>query len=121
MRRCRTARWAFFTLLGSSALVKGIGFGVALILLVVSIALLWQRDGNWLRRLWFPAGWALAGVLALAWPFVMVVQHGGEAIALWTTHLADRLVLHQGRGVFASEPWWEYVFSILGQGMPWSP
>jgi 4-amino-4-deoxy-L-arabinose transferase-like glycosyltransferase len=120
-RRWNRARWAFFALVGSSALVKGIGFGAVLIVLVVSIVLVWQRDGKLLRQLWFPRGWALAGVLTLAWPLVMVVRHGAAAVALWTTHFADRLVLHQGPGPFASEPWWEYLPSILGQALPWSP
>jgi len=120
-RRWHGARWAFFAFLGSSALVKGIGFGAVLIILVASIMLVWQRDGELLRRLWFPAGWGLAGVLVLAWPLVMVMRHGPEAIALWTAHFADRLVLHQGPGAFASEPWWEYVPSVLAQALPWSP
>ncbi len=119
--RWHSARWAFFALLGSSALVKGIGFGAVLVVLVASIMLVWQRDRELLRRLWFPAGWGLAGVLAFAWPLAMVVQHGPEAITLWTTHFADRLVLHQGPGPFASEPWWEYVPSVLAQALPWSP
>ncbi len=119
--RWHGARWAFFAFLGSSALVKGIGFGAVLVVLVASIMLVWQRDRELLRRLWFPAGWGLAGVLALAWPLAMVVRHGPQAIALWTTHLADRLVLHQWPGPFASEPWWEYLPSVLGQALPWSP
>ena len=51
----------------------------------------------------------------------MVMQHGPAALALWTAHFTDRLVLHQGHGPFASEPWWEYVPSVLGQALPWSP
>ncbi len=119
--RWHGARWAFFAFLGASALVKGIGFGAVLIVLVASMMLMWQWDRELLRRLWFPAGWGLAGVLALAWPLAMVVRHGPEAITLWTTHFADRLVLHQGPGPFASEPWWEYLPSVLGQALPWSP
>jgi len=115
------ARWAFFVLLGSSALVKGIGFGAVLIVLVATLMLVWQRDRELLLRLWLPAGWGLAGALALAWPIGMVIRHGPETIALWTTHFADRLVLHKGSGQFASEPWWEYLPSVLGQGLPWSP
>ncbi len=119
--RWRAARWAFFGILGCSALVKGIGFGAVLIALLVTTVVVWQRDRTLLRRLWFPAGWGLAGILALAWPLMMVLRHGPEAIALWTTHFADRLLQHSGRGPFASEPWWEYVPSILAQALPWSP
>jgi 4-amino-4-deoxy-L-arabinose transferase-like glycosyltransferase len=117
----RGARWAFFAVLGSSALVKGIGFGAVLITLIAGLVLMWERDRTWVRWLWFPAGWALAAALALAWPVAMVAQHGPEVIGLWTAHFTDRLVQHQGRGLFASEPWWEYVPSVLGQALPWSP
>jgi 4-amino-4-deoxy-L-arabinose transferase-like glycosyltransferase len=120
-KRWHGARWAFFTLLGSSALVKGIGFGAVLIVLIVSIILVWQWDRTLLRQLWLPAGWISAGVLALAWPVVMVMRHGPAAVTLWTTHFTDRLAAHQSHGPFASEPWWEYVPSVLGQGLPWSP
>ncbi len=119
--RWRGARWAFFAFLGSSALVKGVGFGAVLIVLAASIVLVWQRDRELVRRLRFPAGWALTGVLALAWPLMMIWQHGPEAVMLWMTHFTDRLVLHQGPGPFASEPWWEYVPSVVGQALPWSP
>jgi len=120
-KRWKAARWAFFALLGLSALVKGVGFGAVLIILVVSIVLLWQRDAKSLGRCSFPAGWALAGVLALAWPLVVVMRNGAGAIALWTSHFTDRLVVHHGAGPFASEPWWEYLPSIAGQALPWSP
>lgn len=121
LRRWYGARWAFFAFLGSSALVKGIGFGAVLITLTVLIVLVWQQDRELLRRLWFPAGWGLAGILALAWPVAMVVRHGPEALALWTAHFTDRLLQHQSHGCFASEPWWEYLPSVLGQALPWSP
>jgi 4-amino-4-deoxy-L-arabinose transferase-like glycosyltransferase len=116
--RWRLARWMFFALLGATALVKGIGFGVAIVLPIVAAMLLWQRDRVTLRRLCFPAGWFLACSMALAWPLLMIARHGGGAIALWTMHVTDRL---SGPGHFHSEPWWEYVPTILAQALPWTP
>jgi 4-amino-4-deoxy-L-arabinose transferase-like glycosyltransferase len=117
--RWQLGRWAFFILLGTTSLVKGIGFGAVLILAVVAAVLLWQRDGPALRRLCFPRGWALAAALAMAWPLLMVAQHGSGALALWTMHVTDRLAAHPGQ--FASEPWWKYVLGILAQALPWTP
>jgi 4-amino-4-deoxy-L-arabinose transferase-like glycosyltransferase len=117
--RWRPWRWAFFTLLGGTSLVKGIGFGAVLIVAVVTAVLLWRRNGAALRRLCFPRGLALAAALALAWPLLMVARHGSGALALWTMHVTDRLAAHPG--MFASEPWWKYLLDILAQGLPWTP
>jgi hypothetical protein len=114
-------RWAFLVLLGVTALVKGIGFGAVLILAVVAGMLLWQRDLVSLRRLHLPAGWTLAAVISLSWPLFMVARHGYGALSLWTMHVSDRLIRHQGPGPFAGEPWWEYVPGLLGQALPWTP
>ena len=115
----RRARWAFFVLLGTTSLVKGIGFGAVLILSVVAAAMIWRRDGTAMRRLRFPAGWIVATVLAAAWPIAMVVRHGIGALALWTMHVTDRLAAHPGE--FAGERWWEYAPGLLIQAMPWTP
>ena len=114
-------RWAFFVLLGFTALVKGIGFGAVLILVVVTGVLFWQRDLGSLRRLNIPAGWALAVVIALSWPFFMVMRHGYGALSLWAVHVSDRLIPQQGPGSFASELWWEYIVELMGQALPWTP
>jgi 4-amino-4-deoxy-L-arabinose transferase-like glycosyltransferase len=111
--------WAFFALLGVTSLVKGIGFGAVLILAVVAAVLLWQRDGATVRRLCFPAGWALAAVLAMAWPLLMVASHGFGSLALWTMHVTDRLAAHPGQ--FAGESGWHYALGILAQALPWTP
>jgi 4-amino-4-deoxy-L-arabinose transferase-like glycosyltransferase len=115
------ARWAFFAFLGTTALIKGIGFGAVIILVIVGVVLLWQHDGTALRRLYFPPGWVLTLVLTLAWPLWMVARHGSGVVALWTMHVAYR-VTSQADGVpFASEPWWEYGPALLGQALPWTP
>ena len=99
--------------------MKGIGFGAVLILSVVTVAVIWRRDGTAMRRLRFPAGWIVATVLASAWPIAMVVWHGFGALALWTMHVTDRLAAHPGE--FAGERWWEYTPGLLIQAMPWTP
>jgi 4-amino-4-deoxy-L-arabinose transferase-like glycosyltransferase len=119
--RWRCWHWAFLVCLGTSALVKGIGFGTVLILIVIGGVLIWQRDGTALRRLWLPAGWALAVALAVAWPLFMVAQHGQRAVSLWTMHVWARLIQQEGPGPFAGESWWEYIAGLLGQGLPWTP
>ena len=114
-------RWAFLIFLGTSALVKGIGFGVVLITAVTGGILLWQRDGVALRRLKVPVGWTLAAILALAWPLYMIAQHGQAALSLWTTHVWARLIRQEGPGPFAGESWWEYIAALLMQALPWTP
>jgi 4-amino-4-deoxy-L-arabinose transferase-like glycosyltransferase len=117
----RLWRWVFFVLLGITGLVKGIGFGAVLIFSVVVVTLLWQRDWISLCRLQLPAGWALAAGIALAWPLFIITRHGYGALSLWTMHVSDRLMPQQGRGSFASEPWWEFVPGLLAQALPWTP
>jgi 4-amino-4-deoxy-L-arabinose transferase-like glycosyltransferase len=119
--RWHRARWMFFGLLGATSLVKGIGFGAVIILSIVAGMVLWQRDRATLRRLWFPPGWLLAAVLALTWPILMIAWHGNGALALWAMHVTDRLSGPKGNGPFASEPWWEYVPTLVAQALPWTP
>ena len=65
-RQWHGARWAFFTLLGCSALVKGIGFGAVLIVLVATIVLVWQRDSELLHDFGFRQG----GAGLACWPWL---------------------------------------------------
>ena len=119
--RWRRARWLFFGLLGATSLAKGIGFGAVIVMSIVAGMLFWQRDRITLRRLWFPAGWLLAFAIAFSWPLLMIVCHGGGAVTLWLMHVTDRLSGPTGPGPFASEPWWEYVPTLLAQALPWTP
>ena len=119
--RWRLWRWVFFILLGITGLVKGIGFGAALILSIVGALLLWRRDWVSLRRLCIPAGWALTAAITLLWPVLMVAQHGYGALTLWTIHVSHRLIPPRGPGLFAGEPWWEYGLSVFCQALPWTP
>jgi hypothetical protein len=114
-------RWVFFGLLGVMSLVKGIGFGAVLVLSVVLLVLLWDRDARLAIRLCFPLGWVVVVILTFSWPLAMVAQHGVEAAGLWALHITARLGPATGHGVFASETWREYALNILGQGLPWTP
>ncbi|MFO0891984.1 MAG: phospholipid carrier-dependent glycosyltransferase [Isosphaeraceae bacterium] len=119
--RWRRWRWAFFTLLGLTSLVKGVGFGLVLVLSVVVSVLIWGRDRRTARRLWFPAGWLWATALTLAWPIAMVLEHGRPAIEIWLLHSVQRLRPGGGHGPFAGEGLLEYIPNVLGQGLPWTP
>jgi 4-amino-4-deoxy-L-arabinose transferase-like glycosyltransferase len=114
-------RWIFLILLGISALVKGIGFGAVLILVVVGGILVWERDGRALIQLWTPYGWALAAILALAWPLFIVAEHGQVALSLWKTHVWARLVPEEGVATFAGESLGEYTAALIAQTLPWTP
>jgi 4-amino-4-deoxy-L-arabinose transferase-like glycosyltransferase len=113
--------WAFLILLGMSALVKGIGFGIVLIMAIAGGILLWERDGVALRYLKVPAGWALAAIFALVWPLYVLAEHGQAVLSLWTMHVGGRLIPQAGPGPFAGESSGEYIAAILGQALPWTP
>ena len=114
-------RWAFFILLGLASWAKGIGFGAALIGAVVGAVLIWDRRSETWRRLFFPAGWAVAALLTLAWPLAMIREHGWGVGSLWLMHITDRVGPRVGHGHFAGEEPLGYLVEVLGQGLPWTP
>src|SRR5690606_30085197 len=83
-------RWVFFGLLGATSLVKGIGFGLALVASAVLLLQIWDRDSRLLRRLLFLPGWSLAVLVTLAWPISVAALYP-EVIDLWLVHVTDRL------------------------------
>jgi 4-amino-4-deoxy-L-arabinose transferase-like glycosyltransferase len=111
-------RWAFFAALGLTSLAKGVGFGAALVLAIVAVVTIWDRDRQALRRLWFWKGWVLAGVLALAWPVLAALRHP-SALGLWALHVTDRLAAKPAH--FAGQTWWQYAPSVLTMVLPWTP
>ena len=119
--RWQSWRWAFFGLLGATALVKGTGFGAALVLSVVALVLFWDRDRAIRGRLLFPAGWIMVTVLAVAWPMAMIAKHGFKVVGLWAMHIAERVGGRTGHGAFAGESWREYGLNILAEALPWTP
>lgn len=113
------ARWAFFGLLGLVGLVKGVGFGVALVMLAILPTLVWDRDRAAVRRLvGFPAGWLLALAVNLAWPLAMLAKYP-EALRLWVEHVAGRFS-DRPQG-FSGEPIGEYLAAPLVLLLPWTP
>jgi hypothetical protein len=102
-----------------TSLIKGIGFGAALIVSIVVVVLIWDRDRETARQLRSPVGWVLAAAIALAWPLAMIASQGIGALALWTSHVTDRFAARPEQ--FAGESWWEYGSGILIQGLPWTP
>jgi 4-amino-4-deoxy-L-arabinose transferase-like glycosyltransferase len=114
-----TWRVVFFGLLGVSTLVKGIGFGAALVGASVLLALAWDRDRPAARHLAWGVGVVAAALLALAWP-VLVARRYPQALGLWTLHVTDRLAAKPEHFAGGS-PWWGYLPALLLQTMPWTP
>jgi 4-amino-4-deoxy-L-arabinose transferase-like glycosyltransferase len=110
--------WAFFAGLGATALVKGVGFGAVLVGSAVATTLFWDRDRSTIKALWNAKAWALASLLALAWP-VLVAIRLPSAVSLWTLHVTDRLASHPEH--FIGGPWWLYARAVLEQALPWTP
>jgi len=114
-------QYVFFCLLGLGALVKGTGFGAVLVLGTTLTVIIWGREWRTLRYLLWAPGWALAGLLALAWPLLMISQHGTKVIGLWVLHISDRVLPPSSHGQFAGETWACYLLNVFGQGLPWTP
>jgi 4-amino-4-deoxy-L-arabinose transferase-like glycosyltransferase len=111
-------RWAFFALIGGTSLAKGVGFGAVLAGGAILAVLLWDRDGRTARRLVWPVGWLLAGLVALAWPMAIASRHP-EAVGLWLGHVTDRISTEPRQ--FAGEPLPTFLLSPFVQMLPWSP
>ena len=99
---------------------KGHRFGAVLILAIMASVSLWQRDLPSLRRRNLPTGWAWQGRLAYGGHFLWSC---GTVMGLCSLDDAcsDRLIRSTGPGLFAGEPWREYVIGLLGQALPWTP
>jgi 4-amino-4-deoxy-L-arabinose transferase-like glycosyltransferase len=109
----------FLLALGTTALAKGIGFGAALILAATVVVLIWDRDRKTLRSLLDPPGLALAAIVGLAWPALVLMRYPA-ALGLWSSHVADRLA--ERPELFAGRSsWWAYLPAVLGLTLPWTP
>lgn len=111
-------RWAFFALLGLTALAKGVGFGAVLVVSVIVAVAAWDRDSQLLRRFWFTQGWVIAAALGLTWPLLIVLQHP-SVLGLWALHITDRFASKPEH--FIGTPWWQFLLVVLGQLLPWTP
>ncbi len=101
--------------------MKGTGFGAALVLSTTLTVIIWGREWQALRYLLWAPGWALTGLLALAWPLAMISRHGTKVIGLWVLHISDRVLPPTSHGQFAGETWTCYLVNVVGQGLPWTP
>jgi len=117
-----TRKWlarAVWLGIGATSLAKGIGFGAALIVATTALIVTWDRNWPLLRSLVDLPGMAMALMITLAWP-AMILARYPEALSLWTTHVADRLA--DRPEVFAGRAsWWAYAPAVLGQTLPWTP
>ena len=119
VKRHRLLARLFLVALGLTSLAKGIGFGAALIVAATALLLLWDRDRATLRALLDPPGLALAAVVGLAWPALVLARYPA-ALGLWTSHVADRL--SEAPELFAGRSsWWAYLPAVLGLTLPWAP
>ena len=119
VKRHRLLARLFLVALGLTSLAKGIGFGAALIVAATALLLLWDRDRATLRALLDPPGLALAAVVGLAWPALVLARYPA-ALGLWTSHVADRL--SERPELFAGRSsWWAYLPAVLGLTLPWAP
>ena len=112
------ARWAFFGLIGATALAKGIGFGAALVLATAAAVLVWDRDAKAFRALLSPVGIGLALLIALGWPLLVLMRYP-QAMGLWAMHVTDRFAARPTH--FAGEPLSEYLLGPFLLTLPWTP
>ena len=87
------ARWEFFALIGATTLAKGIGFSGPVLATATARQ---DRDPLGSRREDAPSPGvadraALALMIALAWPSLVLMRYP-DALGLWMTHVADRLL-----------------------------
>lgn len=117
----RLPRILFWGCLGATFLTKGPFFGAAIIGVTVVGWLLLRWEWAALRRLWSPAGIALALVLVALWPAMVAAAGHGEVLwDEWVMHVVDR---GRGGGAFSGhmDPWWFYGPAVLWQLLPWTP
>lgn len=118
--------WAtagFFIVLGLTNLVKGIGFGMAIVLAPIFIWLALDALARWwagqpqaqLKHwLWLP-GVILTSLIALAWPVAAIWREPG-ALDVWWFDLAGRVT---GDYTAINEPWWYYARHLPEITAPW--
>lgn len=119
IQKAKQYQLLFFTLLGLSSLVKGIGFGAVLVLSVATIVLIWDRDVQSAKRLLIsPWGWTLFLIIGFSWPIIVLVRNP-EALHLWILHIRDRI--NSRPTEFSGESLYQYSFAYFWQTLPWTP
>ncbi len=112
-------RGLFLTLVGLTSLVKGIGFGAALIGAATLVTLLWDLDWRLARPFLNRRSAILVGAISLAWP-AWILWRFPKAWSLWTLHITDRLA-ESPEHFAGAQPWWFYGPAVLGLILPWTP
>lgn len=112
-------RWTFLTLVGLTSLVKGLGFGAALIGASVAAVLLWDLDWRLARSFLTRRAAVLVGAISLAWP-ALVLWRYPQAWSLWTLHITDRLA-DTPEHFAGTQPLWFYGLAAPGLVLPWTP
>ena len=118
-RRPTLLRLIFWICTGATFLAKGPFFGAVLIGVTVGGWLLIRRDWPGIARTLSPAGIALALLITLSWPVIIIAQgHGDVLWDEWFRHVVER-----GRGAFGGDPApiWYYGPALLWQLLPWTP
>ena len=117
-RQSRLSKLGFFSLVGLSCLVKGIGFGTTLIFAAVAVVLLWDRDRNTARALLSVPGWLILLIIGGTWPILVLIRHS-SAFSWWILHVSDRFAVKPAH--FAGEAAWAFAIAPLGLTLPWTP
>ncbi|MEA2626250.1 MAG: hypothetical protein QOD06_2295 [Candidatus Binatota bacterium] len=107
--------FAFFLLLGSTNLAKGLFFGAAMVSIPVVAYLAWSPDRRAIRRYVWLWGWLACLAVSLAWPLFVLRTHP-QMLTFWKAHYLGRL-----GGGFLDEPFWYYALALPGDLMPWTP
>jgi 4-amino-4-deoxy-L-arabinose transferase-like glycosyltransferase len=106
----------FWALVGTSNMAKGLGFGPVLILAPCVAYLALQRDrAAWRRMISWP-GFALALIIAVAWP-ALIALRAPHALELWRGEIGKRAA---GAADY-EQPWYYYVTTAPWQLLPWTP
>jgi 4-amino-4-deoxy-L-arabinose transferase-like glycosyltransferase len=117
-RSKRVIRWIWLGI-GMTSLLKGIGFGIALLGVIFLLVMIWDRDWQRLRLFLDPVALALGLLAVSVWPLLVLARYP-EVLGLWTVHVADRFA--ERPTMFAGQSvWWAYLPVILTSTIPWMP
>src|SRR5438445_1228679 len=106
------AMLAFFVMVGLTNLAKGPLMGMAVVLPVVGVYLLSNRDRGRMKRYVWLWGWLAMAAIALWWPWV-VYRRYPNVWDNWQFDYADTAQYNQ--------PVWYYPVQLLGALAPWTP
>jgi len=106
----------FFILLGCTNLAKGLIFGTAMAVIPLIGWLGWNRDWQRASKYLWVWGWAIYGLLLVAWPLASMWREPSVA-DVWWYDLGGRLT---GEYTEINQPLWYYVASLPWMIAPWT-